>query len=61
MTIYHADSHAIIPDGNVKERFFTTKPYPAWTANGVNELALPGLRVEIKATASLKNPADPSR
>src|SRR5207245_5513301 len=46
---------------NVKERFFTTTPYPAWTAIGVNELALPGLRVEIKATASLKNPAGPQR
>ena len=38
----------------VKERFFTTPPYPAWTAIGVNELALPGLRVEIKATARLR-------
>ena len=45
----------------VKERFFTTTPYPAWTGIGVKELALPGLRVEIKATASLKNPPDPER
>jgi enamine deaminase RidA (YjgF/YER057c/UK114 family) len=45
----------------VKERSFTTTPYPAWTAIGVNELALPGLRVEIKATAGLKNPAGPER
>ena len=37
----------------VKERFFSTKPYPAWTAIGIRELALPGLRVEIKATARL--------
>ena len=44
---------------SVKERFFTTTPYPAWTAIGVNELALPGLRVEIKATASLESPASP--
>jgi enamine deaminase RidA (YjgF/YER057c/UK114 family) len=46
---------------NVKERFFTTTPYPAWTAIGVNELAVPGLRVEVKATASLKNPAGTQR
>src|SRR4051812_41072475 len=46
---------------NVKERFFTTTPYPAWTAIGVNELALPGMCVEIKAIASLKNPAGPQR
>ena len=45
----------------VKERFFTMRPYPAWTAIGVNELALLGLRVEVKATASLKNPAGPQR
>ena len=44
---------------SVKKRFFTTTPYPAWTAIGVNELALPGLRVEIKATASLESPASP--
>jgi enamine deaminase RidA (YjgF/YER057c/UK114 family) len=45
----------------VKERYFTTTPYPAWTAIGVNELALPGLRVEIKATARLQNPGGPRR
>src|SRR5262245_7823899 len=35
----------------VKERFFTTAPYPAWTGIGVQELALPGLLLEVKATA----------
>ena len=37
----------------VKERFFTTEPYPAWTGIGVQELALPGLLLEVKATAAL--------
>ncbi len=37
----------------VKERFLTTEPYPAWTAIGVDSLALPGLLVEVKATAAL--------
>lgn len=37
----------------VKERFFTTGPYPAWTGIGVGELALPGLLLEVKATAAL--------
>lgn len=36
----------------VKERFFTTEPYPAWTGIGVTELALPGLLLEVKATAA---------
>jgi hypothetical protein len=30
-----------------------TKDYPAWTAIGVSALAMPGLLVEIKATAVL--------
>lgn len=37
----------------VKERFFATEPYPAWTGIGVQELALPGLLLEVKATAAL--------
>ena len=28
-------------------------PWPAWTAIGVSELAVPGARVEIKATAAV--------
>src|SRR6266436_1631793 len=59
ITTYFASMADLPAFANVKERFFTTTPYPAWTAIGVNELALPGLRVEIKATASLKNPAGP--
>jgi enamine deaminase RidA (YjgF/YER057c/UK114 family) len=45
----------------VKQLFFTTTPYPAWTAIGVNELAVPGLRVEITAIASVKDPPGPER
>ena len=37
----------------VKERFFVA-PYPAWTAVGGAELALPGALVEIKALARLR-------
>jgi enamine deaminase RidA (YjgF/YER057c/UK114 family) len=37
----------------VKERFFTSEPYPAWTGIGVSELALPRLLLEVKATAAL--------
>ena len=59
MTTYFTSMADLPVFAKVKERFFTTTPYPAWTGIGVNELALPGLRVEIKATASLKNPAGP--
>ena len=61
MTTYFTSMADLPVFASVKERFFTTTPYPAWTAIGVNELAVPGLRVEVKATASLKNPAGPQR
>lgn len=34
----------------VKDQFFPDR-YPSWTAVGVTELALPGLRIEIRAVA----------
>jgi enamine deaminase RidA (YjgF/YER057c/UK114 family) len=35
----------------VKARYIA-EPFPSWTAIGVSELALPGVAVEIKATAA---------
>jgi enamine deaminase RidA (YjgF/YER057c/UK114 family) len=32
---------------------YITEPFPSWTAIGVSELALPGIAVEIKVTASM--------
>lgn len=37
----------------VKDRYIKT-PYPAWTAIGISELAIPGGLVEIRVTARLK-------
>jgi enamine deaminase RidA (YjgF/YER057c/UK114 family) len=51
MTTFHTSMADLALFAAVKERFFKTQPYPAWTGIGVSELALPGLRVEIKATA----------
>ncbi|MCY1542783.1 RutC family protein YjgH [compost metagenome] len=34
----------------VKDQYFPDR-YPAWTAVGISQLALPGLRVEIRAVA----------
>ena len=31
---------------------FLSEPWPAWTAIGITELALPGARVEIRVTAT---------
>ena len=36
----------------VKDEFIK-EPYPAWTAIGITELAVPGARVEIRVTAGV--------
>jgi enamine deaminase RidA (YjgF/YER057c/UK114 family) len=46
-TDLQADAQAF---GKVKDEYFPER-YPAWTAVGVTQLALPGLRVEIRAVA----------
>lgn len=38
----------------VKDRYVKA-PYPAWTAIGISELAIPGGLVEIRVTARLKD------
>ncbi len=49
---FHTDMRDIMNFLEVKNRYFT-KDYPAWTAIGVSALSMPGLLVEIKATAVL--------
>ncbi|OBJ97516.1 hypothetical protein A5638_15250 [Mycolicibacterium fortuitum] len=39
--------------GEVKDEFVAA-PYPAWTAVGVTELAMPGALVEIQITARMR-------
>jgi enamine deaminase RidA (YjgF/YER057c/UK114 family) len=41
----------------VKERFFTSEPFPAWTGIGISELALPGLLLEVRAAAAVAGEA----
>ena len=52
LVTYHTDMRDIMRFMEVKNRYFM-KDYPAWTAIGVSALAMPGLLVEIKATAVL--------
>ena len=47
---YHTDMADIKSFARVKNDFITYN-YPAWTAVGVKELALPELLIEIRATA----------
>ncbi|GAT00240.1 endoribonuclease [Mycolicibacterium fortuitum subsp. acetamidolyticum] len=39
--------------GEVKDEFVAA-PYPAWTAVGVTELAMPGALVEVQITARMR-------
>ena len=53
ITTFHTSMTDLAVFAKVKARFLDTTPYPAWTAIGITELALPGVLVEIKATARL--------
>ncbi len=53
LVTYHTDMRDITLFMQVKDRYFT-QDYPAWTAIGTSALAMPGLLVEIKATAILQ-------
>lgn len=50
LVTYHTDMRDIMLFLQVKDRYFT-HDYPTWTAIGTPALAMPGLQVEIKATA----------
>jgi enamine deaminase RidA (YjgF/YER057c/UK114 family) len=53
MTTFHVGLHAhLAAFTQVKDRF-VREPYPAWTAIGVSELAVPGALVEIQIVARL--------
>ncbi len=54
MVTYHTDMRDLQLFMKVKDRYFT-REYPAWTGVGVTALAMPGLMVEIKCVAMLKD------
>ncbi len=51
---YHTDMNGFNDFSRVKSEFFP-KDYPAWTAVGVKALVMPGLLVEIRATAVMNS------
>jgi enamine deaminase RidA (YjgF/YER057c/UK114 family) len=53
MVTYHTDMRDLQLFMSVKDRYYTGE-YPAWTGIGVTSLAMPGLMVEIKCVAMLK-------
>lgn len=51
MTSFHVDMSTHLADFMAAKDAVIGEPYPAWTAIGCTELAIPGARVEIRATA----------
>ncbi|MDH3678370.1 MAG: RidA family protein [Acidimicrobiia bacterium] len=55
LTTFHVDMAANLGAFMTAKDAAIAEPYPAWTAIGCTELAIPGARVEIKATAVLSS------
>jgi enamine deaminase RidA (YjgF/YER057c/UK114 family) len=53
-TSYHVGLQANMGDFMSVRDEFLSEPWPAWTAIGITELAVPGAHVEIRVTAKLK-------
>ncbi len=51
MTTFHVDMSSTLGTFIAAKDAAITEPYPAWTAIGCTELALPGGRAEVKVTA----------
>jgi len=54
-TTYHVGLQANIADFMAVRDEFLSEPWPAWTAIGITELAVPGAHVEIRVTARLSD------
>jgi enamine deaminase RidA (YjgF/YER057c/UK114 family) len=50
-TSYHVGLHGTIGTFMKVRDEFLSEPWPAWTAIGITELAVPGAHVEIRVTA----------
>jgi len=53
MTTYHVGLSEQIDRFVAVKDTYVSAPYPAWTAVGISELAIPGAVVEIRITAQL--------
>lgn len=52
MTTYHVGLRATLPTFIKVKDEFIHEPWPAWTAVGISELALPGAHLEIRVCAA---------
>jgi len=53
-TTYHVGLQATMAEFMSVRDEFLCEPWPAWTAIGITELAIPGAHVEIRVTARLR-------
>ena len=54
-TTFHVGLQDHLPTFMKIKDEFVSEPWPAWTAIGVSELAVPGARVEIRVTAGIQD------
>ena len=54
-TTYHVGLQAHMAVFMAVRDEFLSEPWPAWTAIGISELAMPGAHVEIRVTARVQN------
>lgn len=55
-TSYHVGLQETLPGFMAARDAVLVEPWPAWTAIGITELAVPGARLEIRVTARLRKP-----
>ena len=55
MTTFHVGLQAHLGAFMTVKDQYIKEPYPAWTAIGISELAIPGGLVEIRVTARLRD------
>jgi enamine deaminase RidA (YjgF/YER057c/UK114 family) len=53
LTSFHTSMDHVDLFKAIKERFFTTPPFPAWSIIGISALGRPGLLAEMRAVARL--------
>jgi enamine deaminase RidA (YjgF/YER057c/UK114 family) len=56
LTSFHVDMADTLRAFGAAKDAVISEPYPAWTAIGCTELAVPGGRAEVKATAVVRDP-----
>ena len=54
VTSYHVDMANTLPQFLPVKKYYTERPFPAWTMVGIEALARPIFKIEIRAVAALR-------